>query len=299
MKKLFPILFLIVFTSPLTVFAHGVGRLFDVAVMNGQLVARGYNSGSPDGLGTIRPFVNSIHDHFNFIGSEAEPFGITNYPSLDIGILSDSNIDALIGYELRIELVGSAKWINVPAQDGTGAAQDFGTPQLISLTPQDLQNSPADVMRVRYSGETIDTVNLGEFLLSPSVAGPTPDLDFEFFIDNHNSSEIYIFEFRLKTNAPGIADSEKIYVIQSPDGIGPVERMHFQSLYLESYLGLPTPKAIVPGDVNLDGQANLLDVQPFVSLINRGVYQVEADMNEDGSVDLLDVNEFVVAISSS
>ena len=47
------------------------------------------------------------------------------------------------------------------------------------------------------------------------------------------------------------------------------------------------------GDVNLDGIVNLLDVAPFVDLLNSGDYQAEADINQDGQVNLLDVAPFV------
>ena len=47
------------------------------------------------------------------------------------------------------------------------------------------------------------------------------------------------------------------------------------------------------GDVNLDGSVNLIDVTPFVMLLNSQGYQIEADINQDGSVDLADVTPFV------
>lgn len=279
---------------------HGVGRLFDIQVVNGQLVAQGYNNAGFDGLADVRPHFNSIHDHFNFIGSESQPLGITNLPSWDIGVLPGADISALVGYELTIELVGSGKWINVPEQDGSGMAQDFGIPELVSFSPKQLQANASDVIRVRYigSGQEIDTLQLGGFQLSSNVEGVTPDLDFEFFIDNHNSTEIYFIEFKLSTNAPGIADSDTIYVIQSPDGIGPVQRMHFQSLYLETFLGSVIESQTLLGDINQDNSIDLLDVQPFVNLINLNGFQIEADINQDGTVDLLDVNPFVELLLS-
>ncbi len=51
------------------------------------------------------------------------------------------------------------------------------------------------------------------------------------------------------------------------------------------------------GDVNLDGEVNLLDVQPFVDLLTSGSYQAEADINQDGVVNLLDVQPFVDLLS--
>ena len=47
------------------------------------------------------------------------------------------------------------------------------------------------------------------------------------------------------------------------------------------------------GDINLDGVVNLLDVAPFVALIQNGQFQVEADINCDGVVNLLDIAPFV------
>ena len=47
------------------------------------------------------------------------------------------------------------------------------------------------------------------------------------------------------------------------------------------------------GDVNLDGVINLLDVAPFIELLNSGGYQGEADINQDGVVNLLDVALFI------
>ena len=53
---------------------------------------------------------------------------------------------------------------------------------------------------------------------------------------------------------------------------------------------------VLLGDVNLDGEVNGLDVDPFVDVLLNGPYQAEADMNEDGVVNGLDVDPFVAAI---
>jgi hypothetical protein len=50
------------------------------------------------------------------------------------------------------------------------------------------------------------------------------------------------------------------------------------------------------GDVNLDGEVNGLDVDPFVDLVTSGDFQTEADMNGDGAVNGLDVDPFVEAV---
>ena len=51
------------------------------------------------------------------------------------------------------------------------------------------------------------------------------------------------------------------------------------------------------GDVNMDGNVDLLDVAPFVAALSGGGFICEADINEDGFVDLLDVAPFVALLS--
>ena len=51
------------------------------------------------------------------------------------------------------------------------------------------------------------------------------------------------------------------------------------------------------GDVNCDGEVNLLDVAPFVELLSNGGFSEKADINQDGSLDLLDVSPFVALLS--
>ena len=53
----------------------------------------------------------------------------------------------------------------------------------------------------------------------------------------------------------------------------------------------------LPGDVNMDGAVDLLDVSPFVDAITNSSFFCEADINGDGAVDLLDVVPFVEILS--
>ena len=55
--------------------------------------------------------------------------------------------------------------------------------------------------------------------------------------------------------------------------------------------------SVLLGDINGDGEVNLLDVQPFVDLLSSGDFQAEADINQDGVVSLLDVDPFVALLS--
>ena len=52
------------------------------------------------------------------------------------------------------------------------------------------------------------------------------------------------------------------------------------------------------GDMNQDGNVNLLDVSPFVQAIASGGYVVEADTNKDGNVNLLDVATFIQLLTA-
>ncbi|MEM9410051.1 MAG: dockerin type I domain-containing protein [Planctomycetota bacterium] len=54
----------------------------------------------------------------------------------------------------------------------------------------------------------------------------------------------------------------------------------------------------IKGDVNLDGAVNLLDIEPFVSLLSTGEFRYEADTNNDGVVNLLDVEPFIFLLSN-
>ena len=46
--------------------------------------------------------------------------------------------------------------------------------------------------------------------------------------------------------------------------------------------------SLLLGDVDLDGVVNLLDVNPFVTLLSSGKFQAQADTNQDGIVNLLE-----------
>jgi hypothetical protein len=59
---------------------------------------------------------------------------------------------------------------------------------------------------------------------------------------------------------------------------------------------VPSAPGFDLGDVNMDGEVNGLDVDPFVDVLLNGPYQVEADMNKDNEVNGLDVDPFVAAV---
>ncbi len=73
---------------------------------------------------------------------------------------------------------------------------------------------------------------------------------------------------------------------QTPAGI-------VDATFDDIYFTFPEP---LLGDLNLDGEVDGLDVNPFVDVLLSGPYQVEADMNEDQVVNGLDVDPFVATV---
>ena len=63
-------------------------------------------------------------------------------------------------------------------------------------------------------------------------------------------------------------------------------------------ISVKTKTGCFVGDVNGDGDINLLDVAPFVDLLASSMFQCEADINQDGAVNLLDVGPFVELLGS-
>ena len=56
---------------------------------------------------------------------------------------------------------------------------------------------------------------------------------------------------------------------------------------------------LLVGDVNLDGEVNALDIDPFVTLLTGGGFQDEADINSDGLVNALDIDPFVGILTNA
>lgn len=69
-----------------------------------------------------------------------------------------------------------------------------------------------------------------------------------------------------------------------------------QTVFVDNF-SLTQEAELLLGDVNCDGDINLLDVAPFVDLISNGTFSEKADMNQDGTVNLLDVEPFINQLS--
>ena len=72
----------------------------------------------------------------------------------------------------------------------------------------------------------------------------------------------------------------------------PVTRSVFRFVHVAD-AHIPEPEL---ADVNLDGEVDGLDVDPFVDVLLNGQDDWTADMNQDGVVNGLDVDPFVAAV---
>lgn len=51
---------------------------------------------------------------------------------------------------------------------------------------------------------------------------------------------------------------------------------------------------IILGDINGDGNVDILDISPFISILSGGTgFLAEADINQDGTVNFLDIAPFI------
>lgn len=53
---------------------------------------------------------------------------------------------------------------------------------------------------------------------------------------------------------------------------------------------------LLPGDLNLDGAVNFLDIAPFIQILNGGEFQSQADFNQDAAVTFLDIVPFIALL---
>ncbi|MEM9296714.1 MAG: hypothetical protein AAGA57_13025, partial [Planctomycetota bacterium] len=265
------------------------GRRFQVEVVDNQLVARGLNTQnnaiSPGGQTTVidtkgfRPYTSANHGHWTYPDAVTTLVPGSTLPGYDLG----QGADALAGHDLTYTITGAFKWTGVSAvlvPDPT-----FVLPTLPAFVPDGTVPNfeplaPEEEIRVAYidpdslvfsdvttdaPGGTLPLVNSFDGVLNfdadgfadaPGSNGYDIDVTYAYFHDQDALpvDTLYVIESTLSTTAPGVADSDTIYTILSPDGANPAQRLHFAALYVEAFLG-----TFLPGDANGDGVVDLLD----------------------------------------
>ncbi len=208
------------------------GRRFQVELAVGQLVAQGVNTGNFDGAPDRRPYRNVIHDHWQnspLIGSNA---ATASFPEFDI--LSPAAELQFRPLELR--LLGVTKWVDPPPIPPPGTVPSF-------------ESLPSDeILSLTLNGETIDSQSLGSLFLATSVPpNGLSDIPATYAVNRRPANEIYVIETQLASSNPAVLPSDSVYILLSPDGASPMERLHHAALYLEEYIvthPIPEPTAI-------------------------------------------------------
>ena len=234
-------------TATQMLLAHG-GRRLDVVVIDGKLFAQGYNSGSADQGDFVRPYMNSIHNHW------ASGSTVTSLPGFDVTLgqafidgggvahpYSYNNQAALLqGFDLSIELTGAGKWTS-PSQPFTESV--FGINESIGIDYESEANENVSV--------SIDTTDLASgvpltFDLVTDWSESTTDLDVDYTLslNPEPTGSIYFLQWQLSSANPAIESSDSVYTIFAP----PMQ-FHHQSLALEQTLGttvssVPEPSAL-------------------------------------------------------
>lgn len=198
------------------------GRRYEILVLNDKLYAQGINNGQTDGLPTVRPYLNSIHDHWVNVGDGTANASLPAYDLFDT--------QGLVGHGLFLNLESGFKWSQPPLMPPPGTVPDFDTLEA------------DEVMSIFFNNNMVETDSLGKLFLSNSVdSHGFSDLDFQYTIGIEPTNEIYVLEWTLVSTNPDIEASDSIYTILAPDGSTPQERLHHASLYLEGYLGVTNP----------------------------------------------------------
>ncbi|MEM6391968.1 MAG: PEP-CTERM sorting domain-containing protein [Planctomycetota bacterium] len=257
------------------------GRRFQIEVANGpdgpQLVARGVNTQAgnmmdPQGF---RPYNQAAHGHWEQLAGFVE----TDLPGYDLGagttVLQDHDVTwTLTGVQKWSNVSASLKANPTPEEIPLGltlSGMMLGMPAFVEAgtVPNFQPLALGESIEIVYDGGSVSTADLGTaaslshnlvvdydggvtFDANGFAQGPSNGFDLDLiyeYTDPGNPGDpagyldtLYVLESVLSTDADGIADSETIYTIISPDGVGPVNRLHFAALFLEERLGTPIPE---------------------------------------------------------
>jgi len=228
--------------------AHN-GRRFDILVIDDKLYAQGYLSGAnptDDGGDIVRPYFNAIHSHFeNHLNPNTQSAEAT-LPSFDIFAPAAEQLD---GADVYLEFLNVLKWEDPTPQDTSlvdemRLRQDFDIPEVLPGLGTDDQP-----IFVGFEDEVLNSGVGGSLTLASDLNGPAVDLDLTYQIDDRPENVIHVLEWQLSTTKAGIESSDSVYTILSSDGVGVVERLHFQSLALERELGVTLTAVPEPGSL--------------------------------------------------
>lgn len=197
-------------------------------------------------------------------------------------VISDSTLDIVVA-----DFTGDGRLDIVTAQGESGQFRnriyinngpvDTLAPKIIDTEIAETDSPDVYVVRALITDDNTSDRNFfddGIFLNYSVNDGPMQQVEMIF-------SGATVYRGEIPAQAPG---DEIDYFVSATDMAGNTGQGTEVTV---------TVRGLLLGDVNCDGNVNLLDVVPFVELLTNGQFSTKADIDQNGSVDLLDVAPFV------
>ena len=153
---------------------------------------------------------------------------------------------------------------------------------------------------------------LGEFGNDPMILNGDEDLDGDGYPDNYiwnmlspaTTYSAYAFidhnmVLRYMFDTPNLYDFQNHYIPNLLDGIYGCTDENASNYDVSAGIDDGSCEYNFTGDINLDGQINILDIVQLANMILSDDYQESADLNGDGNLNILDVVALVNIILSS
>ena len=238
--------------------------------------------GANDGSVVILDGIEGFTDGFQIFEGNFPTFGFSERFSENPGFLSENGNMVGAGDEVELEVLHS---------DTFGSYLTFYDEVAQAFVPTDATITIEDNMGTNTSDLVVGNLALSgenpQFLQTADGLGEV-HAHIDFLLSEEaevNNFGAYGILFKLVTDNPELEDSTPVWLVFNY-GMNPSD---FDNFAIPAFVG----DDILLGDVNGDGEVNLLDVGPFVNAITSGVFVPEADINGDGIVNLLDVAPFI------
>ena len=146
---------------------------------------------------------------------------------------------------------------------------------------------------------------LGDFGNDPMILNGDEDLDGDGIPDNHiwntlagNTYSAYAFidhnmVVRYLFETPNLNNFQNNYIPNLLDGIYGCTDANASNYDVSAGIDDGSCEYYITGDINLDGQINILDIVQLANMILSDAYQESADLNGDGNLNILDIVQLV------
>ena len=146
----------------------------------------------------------------------------------------------------------------------------------------------------------------GDFGNDPMILNGDEDLDGDGYPDNHiwntlstaTTYSAYAFidhnmVVRYMFDTPNLYDFQNNYIPNLLDGIYGCTDENASNYDVSAGIDDGSCEYNFTGDINLDGQINILDIVQLANMILSDDYQESADLNGDGNLNILDIVQLV------